>query len=123
MVHEEVQLLISIPVTSGSRPEPTLSPYAALQPEELTLLLVQLRRHQAKVADAFTHLHNDGLSGPSLQVRGSEVTGVRRSLNQIRTCCIVAPVFFFFPQIPFFCLSVPLCARLCSVGRDVMAVV
>ncbi|XP_053093873.1 pleckstrin homology domain-containing family A member 7 isoform X5 [Pangasianodon hypophthalmus] len=36
-------------------------------PEELTLLLVQLRRHQAKMADAFAHLHNDGLSGPSLQ--------------------------------------------------------
>ncbi|XP_058257740.1 pleckstrin homology domain-containing family A member 7 isoform X8 [Hemibagrus wyckioides] len=35
-------------------------------PEELTLLLVQLRRHQAKMADAFAHL-NDGLSGPSLQ--------------------------------------------------------
>ncbi|XP_055057384.2 pleckstrin homology domain-containing family A member 7 isoform X4 [Misgurnus anguillicaudatus] len=42
-------------------------------PEELTLLLIQLRRHRAKMAgvrsDAFTHLQNqhNGLSGPSLQ--------------------------------------------------------
>ncbi|XP_066503693.1 pleckstrin homology domain-containing family A member 7 isoform X2 [Hoplias malabaricus] len=42
-------------------------------PEELTLLLIQLRRHQAKMAgvrsDAFAHLHSkhNGLSGPSLQ--------------------------------------------------------
>ncbi|XP_072517114.1 pleckstrin homology domain-containing family A member 7 isoform X3 [Salminus brasiliensis] len=42
-------------------------------PEELTLLLIQLRRHQAKMAsvrsDAFAHLQNqhNGLSGPSLQ--------------------------------------------------------
>ncbi|GAA6105459.1 pleckstrin homology domain-containing family A member 7 isoform X1 [Tachysurus ichikawai] len=63
---QEVQLMISVPVTLGSHPEPTFSPYTNLQPEELTLLLVQLRRHQAKMADAFAHL-NDGLSGPSLQ--------------------------------------------------------
>lgn len=53
---------------------------ARRQPEELTLLLIQLRRHQAKMAgvqsssDAFTQLqqlqHND-LLGPSMQVRGS----------------------------------------------------
>ncbi|XP_073764614.1 pleckstrin homology domain-containing family A member 7 isoform X44 [Danio rerio] len=42
-------------------------------PEELTLLLIQLRRHRAKLAsvrsDTFTHLQNqhNGLSGPSLQ--------------------------------------------------------
>ncbi|XP_067299026.1 pleckstrin homology domain-containing family A member 7 isoform X6 [Pseudorasbora parva] len=42
-------------------------------PEELTLLLIQLRRHRAKMAsvhsDTFTHLQNqhNGLSGPSLQ--------------------------------------------------------
>ncbi|XP_039512664.1 pleckstrin homology domain-containing family A member 7 isoform X4 [Pimephales promelas] len=42
-------------------------------PEELTLLLIQLRRHQAKMAsvhsDTFTHLQNqhNGLSGPILQ--------------------------------------------------------
>ncbi|XP_049321372.1 pleckstrin homology domain-containing family A member 7 isoform X2 [Astyanax mexicanus] len=42
-------------------------------PEELTLLLIQLRRHQAKMAsvrsDAFAYLQNqhNGLSGPSLQ--------------------------------------------------------
>ncbi|XP_053368905.1 pleckstrin homology domain-containing family A member 7 isoform X5 [Clarias gariepinus] len=36
-------------------------------PEELTLLLVQLRRHQAMMADTFAHLHNDDLSGPALQ--------------------------------------------------------
>ncbi|KAM4630473.1 pleckstrin homology domain-containing family A member 7 [Polymixia lowei] len=45
-------------------------------PEELTLLLIQLRRHQAKMAgvhspgDAFAHLQNhqhNGLLGPSLQ--------------------------------------------------------
>ncbi|KAL3065521.1 hypothetical protein OYC64_015650 [Pagothenia borchgrevinki] len=44
-------------------------------PEELTLLLIQLRRHQAKMAsvhspsDAFAHLqhHHNGLLGPSMQ--------------------------------------------------------
>nr|XP_021333489.1 pleckstrin homology domain-containing family A member 7 isoform X4 [Danio rerio] len=42
-------------------------------PEELTLLLIQLRRHRAKLAsvrsDTFTHLQNqhNGLSGPGLQ--------------------------------------------------------
>uniref|UniRef100_A0A8C2FK41 Pleckstrin homology domain containing, family A member 7b n=1 Tax=Cyprinus carpio TaxID=7962 RepID=A0A8C2FK41_CYPCA len=42
-------------------------------PEELTLLLIQLRRHRAKMAsvrsDTFTHLQNqhNGLLGPSLQ--------------------------------------------------------
>ncbi|XP_077084508.1 pleckstrin homology domain-containing family A member 7 isoform X27 [Siphateles boraxobius] len=42
-------------------------------PEELTLLLIQLRRHQAKMAsvhsDTFTHLQNqhNGLSGPILK--------------------------------------------------------
>ncbi|XP_026122810.1 pleckstrin homology domain-containing family A member 7 isoform X2 [Carassius auratus] len=42
-------------------------------PEELTLLLIQLRRHRAKMAsvrsDTFTHLQHqhNGLSGPSLQ--------------------------------------------------------
>lgn len=44
-----------------------------LQPEELTLLLIQLRSHQAKMAgvhgDALHHLHHNGLLGPSLQVR------------------------------------------------------
>ncbi|KAK3562016.1 hypothetical protein QTP86_024486 [Hemibagrus guttatus] len=40
--------------------------YVLYEPEELTLLLVQLRRHQAKMADTFAHL-NDGLSGPNLQ--------------------------------------------------------
>ncbi|XP_062869577.1 pleckstrin homology domain-containing family A member 7 isoform X3 [Trichomycterus rosablanca] len=42
-------------------------------PEELTLLLFQLRRHQAKMADAFAHLHDNGLSGPGLQVTGRDV--------------------------------------------------
>ncbi|XP_055755723.1 pleckstrin homology domain-containing family A member 7-like isoform X5 [Salvelinus fontinalis] len=40
-------------------------------PEELTLLLIQLRSHQAKMAgvhgDALHHLHHNGLLGPSLQ--------------------------------------------------------
>ncbi|KAJ7994992.1 hypothetical protein DPEC_G00255280 [Dallia pectoralis] len=40
-------------------------------PEELTLLLIQLRRHQAKMADihcnTFHHLQHNGLLGPSLQ--------------------------------------------------------
>lgn len=44
-----------------------------LQPEELTLLLIQLRSHQAKMAgvhgDALHHLHHNGFLGPSLQVR------------------------------------------------------
>lgn len=56
-----------------------LKPRAWLQPEELTLLLIQLRRHQAKMAgvhspsDAFAHLQHhqhNGLLGPSMQVRG-----------------------------------------------------
>lgn len=51
---------------------------AWLQPEELTLLLIQLRRHQAKMAgvnspsDAFAHLQHQqhsSLLGPSMQVR------------------------------------------------------
>lgn len=51
---------------------------AWLQPEELTLLLIQLRRHQAKMAgvnspsDAFTHLQHQqhsSLLGPRVQVR------------------------------------------------------
>ncbi|XP_050929722.1 pleckstrin homology domain-containing family A member 7 isoform X1 [Lates calcarifer] len=50
-------------------------------PEELTLLLIQLRRHQAKMAgvhspsDAFAHLQHhqhNGLLGPSMQVTGRE---------------------------------------------------
>uniref|UniRef100_A0A3Q1H1F3 Pleckstrin homology domain containing, family A member 7b n=1 Tax=Acanthochromis polyacanthus TaxID=80966 RepID=A0A3Q1H1F3_9TELE len=50
-------------------------------PEELTLLLIQLRRHQAKMAgvhspsSAFAHLQNhqhNGLLGPSMQVTGRE---------------------------------------------------
>ncbi|XP_055777366.1 pleckstrin homology domain-containing family A member 7-like isoform X6 [Salvelinus fontinalis] len=40
-------------------------------PEELTLLLIQLRSHQAKMAgvhgEALHHLHQNGLLGPSLQ--------------------------------------------------------
>ncbi|XP_052339514.1 pleckstrin homology domain-containing family A member 7-like isoform X4 [Oncorhynchus keta] len=40
-------------------------------PEELTLLLIQLRSHQAKMAgvhgDALHHLHHNGFLGPSLQ--------------------------------------------------------
>lgn len=51
---------------------------AWLQPEELTLLLIQLRRHQAKLAgvhspsNAFAHLQHhqhNGLLGHSMQVR------------------------------------------------------
>ncbi|XP_072236742.1 pleckstrin homology domain-containing family A member 7 isoform X3 [Leuresthes tenuis] len=50
-------------------------------PEELTLLLIQLRRHQAKMAgvqsssNAFAHLQHhqhNGLFGPSMQVTGRE---------------------------------------------------
>lgn len=53
--------------------------WAWLQPEELTLLLIQLRRHQANLAgvhspsDAFAQLQNhqhNGLLGPNMQVRG-----------------------------------------------------
>ncbi|XP_055755726.1 pleckstrin homology domain-containing family A member 7-like isoform X8 [Salvelinus fontinalis] len=52
-------------------------------PEELTLLLIQLRSHQAKMAgvhgDALHHLHHNGLLGPSLQVTGRETLKDRPS--------------------------------------------
>lgn len=80
---------------------PSKTPRAWLQPEELTLLLVQLRRHQAKMAgvqspsDAFTHLqhhqHND-LLGPSMQVRGRSTSVTSSTTHCNPSCqCIVAP--------------------------------
>lgn len=76
--------------------------WAWLQPEELTLLLIQLRRHQAKLAgvptpsDAFTHLQhrqNNDLLGPSMQVRGPR-TSLNSSTTHCNPCqCFVVPRF------------------------------
>lgn len=85
---------------------------AWLQPEELTLLLIQLRRHQAKMAgvpspsDAFTHLQhhqNNDLLGPSMQVRGPR-TSLTFSTTHCNPCqCIVVPLF---PANPIPCFPV-----------------
>ncbi|XP_023187943.1 pleckstrin homology domain-containing family A member 7 isoform X4 [Xiphophorus maculatus] len=62
-------------------------------PEELTLLLIQLRRHQAKMAgvhspcSAFAHLQHhqhNGLLGPSMQVTGQESLKKGRSSRPVK---------------------------------------
>uniref|UniRef100_A0A8P4KIU8 Pleckstrin homology domain-containing family A member 7 n=1 Tax=Dicentrarchus labrax TaxID=13489 RepID=A0A8P4KIU8_DICLA len=62
-------------------------------PEELTLLLIQLRRHQAKMAgvhspgDAFAHLQHhqhNGLLGPSMQVTGRESLKTERPSRPVK---------------------------------------
>lgn len=62
--------------------------WVRLQPEELTLLLIQLRRHQAEMAgvhspsDAFAHLQHhqhNGLLGPSMQVRDPRTSATSAS--------------------------------------------
>ncbi|TKS70204.1 Pleckstrin -like proteiny domain-containing family A member 7 [Collichthys lucidus] len=61
-------------------------------PEELTLLLIQLRRHQAKMAgvhspgDAFAHLQHhqhNGLLGPSMQVKLSRLCEQDKILQEL----------------------------------------
>uniref|UniRef100_A0A3Q1EH29 Pleckstrin homology domain-containing family A member 7 n=1 Tax=Acanthochromis polyacanthus TaxID=80966 RepID=A0A3Q1EH29_9TELE len=61
-------------------------------PEELTLLLIQLRRHQAKMAgvhspsSAFAHLQNhqhNGLLGPSMQVKLSRLCEQDKILQEL----------------------------------------
>ncbi|KAM6950915.1 pleckstrin homology domain-containing family A member 7 isoform 4-T4 [Lycodopsis pacificus] len=62
-------------------------------PEELTLLLIQLRRHQAKMAgvhspsDVFAHLQHhqhNGLLGPSMQVTGRESLKTERPSRPVK---------------------------------------
>lgn len=69
---------------------------ATLQPEELTLLLIQLRRHQAKMAgahspsNAFAHLQHhqhNGLLGPSMQVRDPHTSPNAAPLHPVPVHC------------------------------------
>lgn len=88
-----------------------------LQPEELTLLLIQLRRHQAKMASvhspsyAFAHLQHhqhNGLLGPSMQVRGSYTGPLPSSAHCIvsKHQCIVVPTTLASPI-----RYIPLCIK------------
>lgn len=101
-----------------------------LQPEELTLLLIQLRRHQAKMAgvqspsDAFTHLqhhqHND-LLGPSMQVRGPR-TSLTSSTTHCNPCqCIVVQPIPYHTSLSFMRLCGLLALLGCLVYSTILA--
>ncbi|XP_067299023.1 pleckstrin homology domain-containing family A member 7 isoform X3 [Pseudorasbora parva] len=88
-------------------------------PEELTLLLIQLRRHRAKMAsvhsDTFTHLQNqhNGLSGPSLQADDTYIQ-LKKDLEYLDLKVGLSGSAFTF----FLCPSSP--SLLKVTGRDAL---
>ncbi|XP_051570652.1 pleckstrin homology domain-containing family A member 7-like isoform X5 [Myxocyprinus asiaticus] len=92
--------------------------------EELTLLLIQLRRHQAKMAsvhsNAFTHLQNqhNGLAGPSLQADDTYMQ-LKKDLEYLDLkvgSSGSAFTFHLLPPPPFLSLKVKL-SRLCEQDK------